>query len=103
MARLSYTDAQENNYSNGTGVEFFTLLDDGDEALVRILHDSVEDFDIVALHDVTVQNRSRKVDCLRSPRDPMEKCPFCNAGYKTIQRIYIHLLQYEKDKHYNHS
>ena len=101
MSRISYNDVQENSNQNSSGIGFFSLKDDGDEAIVRFLHDSVDTFDLVNIHEVTSQNKTRKVDCIRSFRDPLDKCPFCNAGYKTIQRFYIHLLEYQKDENGN--
>ena len=97
MAKISFNDYQANSFSNSSNVGFFSLQNDGDEAIVRILHDSVDSFDIVSVHDVSIQDRNRKVDCLRTMRDPLDKCPFCSAGYKTFQRFYIHLLRYDKD------
>lgn len=97
MAKISFDEAQASSSQNQNGVGFFTLVDDGDEAIVRILHDSTDDFDIVVAHDVKVGERQRKVDCLRTMRDPLDRCPFCSAGFKTTQRFFIHLLQYEKD------
>lgn len=97
MAKISYEEAQVSSNNNNTGIGFFTLVDDGDEAVVRILHDSTDSFDIVTVHDISVGDKRRKIDCLRSFRDPLDKCPFCNAGMKTSQRFYIHLLEYQKD------
>lgn len=97
MAKISFNDYQANSFSGSSNVGFFSLQNDGDEAIVRILHDSVDSFDIVSVHDVPVQGRNRKVDCLRTMRDPLDKCPFCSAGHKTFQRFYIHLLRYDKD------
>ena len=35
------------------------------------------------------------MNCLRTPHDPLEKCPFCNSGEKVRQRVYIRMLQYD--------
>ena len=101
MAKISYEEAQSSANSNNTGVGFFSLADDGDEAVVRILHDSTDSFDIVTIHDIQAGDKRRKIDCLRTLRDPLDKCPFCNAGMKTSQRFYIHLLEYQKDENGN--
>ena len=98
MSRISYEESQQATNFNSNGVDFFSLADDGDEAIVRILHDDVESFDLVTIHQLSIQNKSRKVDCLRTIRDPMEKCPFCNAGLQSYQRFYIHLLEYTKNE-----
>lgn len=98
MAKISFEEAQSNVNSNSSGIGFFSLADDGDEAIVRILHDSTDSFDIVTVHDIQVGDKRKKIDCLRTLRDPLDKCPFCNAGMKTSQRFYIHLLEYQKDE-----
>lgn len=97
MSRISYEESQMNTYSGGNNVNFFMLADDGDEAIVRILHDDVSSFDIVQMHQLMIGGKQRKVDCLRSPRDPLDVCPLCDAGNKTMSRFYIHLLRYDKD------
>lgn len=96
MGQISYEQAtniaaQENN---GFSVGFFTLRNDGDEAIVRFMHDSTASFDLVASHTISIDGKYRKVNCLRDPRDPMEKCPFCNSGIKVENRFYIRLIQY---------
>lgn len=83
---------------NGPRVGFFALKNDGDKAVVRIMHDSPEDFDLVAVHSVNIDGRYRNVSCLRGPNDPMDMCPFCDAGEKTYLKIYVHLIEYTKDE-----
>lgn len=83
---------------NGPRVGFFALKNDGDKAVVRIMHDSPEDFDLVAVHSANIDGRYRNVSCLRGPNDPMDMCPFCDAGEKTYLKIYIHLIEYTKDE-----
>lgn len=100
MARISFdtfqeTSGQDNN--NGYAVKLFALKDDGDEAIVRIMHDSVEDFDIITTHPIKLGENYRKVSCIRDPREPMDKCPLCQAGHKIQQRFFIHMIQYDKD------
>ena len=96
MAHISYDQVQNNSF-NPNQVNFFGLADDGDEAIVRFLVDDVNDFDIMSVHEEMVAGKRRKVDCLRTPRDPMDVCPLCNAGHKTSQKFFIHLLQYIKN------
>ena len=92
--------AMEERQQNGNGskVSFFTLKNDGDEAVVRIMHDSPEDFDMLAVHQTTIDGRFRNVSCLRSPTDPMDMCPFCSEGKKVNLRLYLHMIQYVKDE-----
>lgn len=96
MAQISFDQVQTSQV-NPNSVNFFSLADDGDEAIVRFLVDDVSDFDIVSVHEEMVAGKRRKVDCLRTPREPLDKCPLCYAGHKTSQRFFIHLLQYFKN------
>ena len=96
MAQISFEDVNTND--NEYSVGFFSLKHDGDEAIVRILCDSVSELDILTVHPVTVGQSNfpnRNVNCLRTPHDPLEKCPFCNSGEKVRQRVYIKMLQYD--------
>ena len=78
-------------------VGYFTLKNDKDTAIVRIMHDSPEDFDMVTGHRVTINDKLRLVSCLRRDGEEVTKCPLCEAGKKTEDKIYIHLIEYTKD------
>lgn len=100
MAQVSFdaVPAEGQGGGNFNSVEFFTLRNDGDEALVRILHDSTDSFNIFTVHDnISVGGKRRKVNCLRSPKDPIEMCPLCASGNNIVNRIYINMLVYGKD------
>lgn len=99
MAKISFDQisTSENNTTN-LKVGFFALKDDGDEAIVRFMHDSTETFDLVTTHPESVDGRYRNINCIRDPREPMENCPLCKNGHKVQQRFYIHLIQYVKDE-----
>lgn len=101
MARVSFdtfqqTAAQSDGGSND-GIGFFSLKNHGDEAIVRILHDTPDSFDIVATHTVQIGERYRKVSCLRNPGDAVDCCPLCKTGAKLGYRFFVHMLQYGKD------
>lgn len=89
---------ERQSFNNGPRVSFFTLKNDGDEAVVRIMHDSPEDFDMLAVHQTQVDGRFRNVNCLRSPTDPMDMCPFCAENKKVNLKLYLHMIQYVKDE-----
>ena len=100
MQRLNYNDSSNTcNYKNNQNqVGFFQLKNDGDTAIVRIMHDSVEDFDLLSVHTLQMGNKYRKVNCLRSsPYDPIDKCPFCEISKPVSGRFFVHLLQYDRD------
>jgi hypothetical protein len=95
MARISYEEFQkrdaEQEYS-GNGIGFFSLKDDGDEAIVRIMHNGCADYDILTTHQIQVGGKYTQVDCLG------DGCPLCNAGVKIRNRFFIHMIQYVKDE-----
>lgn len=106
MAQINFNDflaTQSNNQntskneSKGSGIGFFNLKNDKDFAIVRIMHDSTDDFDIVAGHRMTVNDKLRMVNCVRDAHEPVENCPLCSAGKKLEYRLYIHLIEYVKN------
>ncbi|MGN1153240.1 MAG: hypothetical protein ACI4S3_04360, partial [Candidatus Gastranaerophilaceae bacterium] len=97
MAKVSLEVAEQMAPSQGEGVGFFNLKNDGESAIVRILHDSVSDFDLLTVHDVQYNGKYRKLNCIRSPHDPITACPACRANLKVGTRFFIHLIQYEMD------
>ena len=107
MAKINWNEFLERaaaneerqNQANGPRVGFFALKNDGDKAVVRIMHDSPEDFDMLAIHRIPVdgQRFGRAVNCLRGPKDPIDMCPACAAGEKVNLRLYIHLIEYVKN------
>ena len=105
MAQVSFDVAssmQDNNstqYSNN--VEFFNLVNDGDEAIVRFMHDDVSSFNILTVHNVQVGGKYRKVNCIRQPQEPTDMCPLCASGNNISNRFFIHLLVYTQDANGN--
>ena len=99
MAKVTFEEATEmQNANNSNYVASFALKNDGDEALVRFMHDDVSSFDIVTTHNVTINGKFRSVNCLRGPRDPMENCPLCASGANTQNIMFIHLIEYQTDE-----
>ena len=98
MARISYEayqqKAAEQEFS-GSGIGFFSLKNDGDEAVVRIMHDSREDYDILSVHQVPVGGRHTNVECIEGD------CPLCKSGNNIKYRFFVHMLQYVKDEQGN--
>lgn len=97
MAQIKFEDIQNTTQGNNTqspSVGFFSLKNDGDEAVVRIMHDSTDSFDIVSTHAINIGGRYRRVNCCRNPYDPVEVCPLCESGNPSQQRFYVHLIQY---------
>lgn len=102
MARMNFNEYQEAassiqaNTGNQNQVGLFALKNDGDEAIVRIMHDSDATFDIVLCHNVKIGERYRKVNCVRDPREPVDKCPLCASGASIQQRMFVHMIKYDK-------
>ena len=105
MARINWeefkakTDNQTSEGGNGVKVGYFSLKNDQDEAVVRFMHDTVEDFDLLVVHKTQDEKgRFKSVNCLRNPEDPIDMCPICADGGKTEYKIFIHLLEYVRQE-----
>lgn len=101
MAKVDFNNMQDDSaYSTsnnaGNDINFFTLRNDNDEAIVRFMCDSVEDFEILTVHDIQIGGKYRKINCIRDFHDPIENCPLCASGAKINQRFFIKMIQYEK-------
>lgn len=98
----SYFSSEQSSYSstnNENSVGFFSLKGDGDEALVRIMHDDLSSLEALSTHNIQVNGKYRRVNCLReSPVSPMSSCPLCESGNKRSDRLYVHLIEYTKDE-----
>lgn len=96
MAQIRFEDIKDVglNSGNQNKVGFFSLKNDGDEAIVRIMHDSTDSFEIVSTHQIEVNGKFRRINCCRSPYDPIENCPICAIGKNVQSRFFIHLIQY---------
>lgn len=92
------TAAKNSNNSGKPSVSFFSLKNDKDFAIVRFMHDSPDDFDIVAGHRMTVNDKLRMVNCIRDAHEPTDNCPLCRAGKNLEYRLYIHLIEYVKNE-----
>ena len=100
MAKISFENVNFNENQGGgnySGVGFFTLKNDGDCAVVRIMHDSTDDFEIHTVHPITVDGKFRTANCIRNPYDPVQMCPLCANNTKINQKIYLHMIQYDRD------
>ena len=70
---------------------FFNLNQDGDSAIVRLLHTSVDTIESVNTHRVEVDGKKKRVKCLG------EGCPLCERDGNFDKRIFIHLYDYTDD------
>ena len=102
MAKIDFNSMQDDSVisgstgNQGNDVGFFTLKNDNDEAIVRFMCDSTDDFEILTVHEISVGGKFRKVNCIRDPREPLDNCPLCKNGTKINQRFFIKMIQYEQ-------
>ena len=98
MAKYNYENYEKSSAAESTQKSkvgyFNSLKDDGDEAVVRFIYTSPNEFDIVTVHNVQVGDRWRRVSCLREGYDPLEKCPLCQKGNSVGVKFYVKLLEY---------
>ena len=94
MAQINLSDVLTGETAQQNQVGFFNLQNDGDEAVVRFMVDSLEDLEILTVHDIFVNGKFRQISCVRDPREPIEKCPLCAKGEKIKQVVFIKMIQY---------
>lgn len=110
MAQISFDvasqmEADRAQSSNNNAFDFFTLRNDGDEAIVRFAYNDTSTFKIYTVHDVELetggQRKNRKVSCLRNPHDPINMCPLCSSGMSSRNVFLIEMIQYVTDPQTN--
>lgn len=98
MAYVNFDSIKNSNQSSDSSqIGFFSLKNDGDEAIVRFMHDDTSSFKILGTHSIQLNGKFRRVNCVRTPMDPVSACPFCERGENTEYRFFITLLQYVKN------
>lgn len=71
---------------------FFNLNQDGDEAVVRILHSKPETIEEMDIHTIKVGDKKKRLKCNG------EDCEMCNDGSDINHRIFIHLYDYTDNR-----
>ena len=100
MAKFNYQDFQQNdqgNFGQRPQVGFFGLKNNKDEAIVRFAFDTPDELEFVTVHNVSVNGRYRKANCIRELNESVDKCPLCQAGVPLQQRVFLKLIQYDLD------
>ena len=83
MAKFNYQEFQQVEQLSNTmnQVSFFGLKNNRDEAIVRFAFDNLDQLEFVTVHNVSVNGKYRKANCIReSLSDPVDNCPLCKAG-----------------------
>lgn len=92
----TFEDATKYGNDGGTKfqVDFFNLKD-GEKAIVRFLVDSQADLAPFYYHEIELSDGTKKkVNCARSIKEDLSKCPMCSAGMPVNSISYIHMIQY---------
>ena len=87
---------QSSFQTQSTRVSYFSLKDDGDEAIVRFVYSNPDQLEIFTTHSVTIDGKFRRVNCLREPGTPVHTCPLCESGQNPQNRTYIKLIEYTR-------
>lgn len=100
MARTLSFDEMDKYQGNSNRLEFFSLADDGDKAVVRFYHTNGDDIEKLAVHRVKVGNNNFEsaIACIREPGEAVDNCPLCENGNQVSARMYLKVLVYEQDK-----
>ena len=94
MARFKADQAD--NYGGQGGGGFFQLRDDGDQAQVRFMYESIDDVEGLSVHQVKDNNdKKHYVNCLREYNEPKDICPFCAANMPVYAKLFIPLYDVE--------
>lgn len=96
MAR--FRAGEEEHYGGNGGAGYFSLKNDKDVARVRFMYNSIEDVGGYAVHEVTVNDKKRYVNCLRSYNEPIDKCPFCAAKKYQTAKMFIPLYNVDEER-----
>lgn len=100
MANYNFTDYEsKRSQADKPKVGYFSSLkDDGDEAVVRLNYNTKADFKVVTIHRISDEGRWKDVECLKGMYDTDDKCPLCKSGDKMKSKIYVQMIQYNKDE-----
>ena len=103
MARFDYNEYESAQVTKSVTTQkskvgyFNSLKDNGDTAIVRFAYHSPSEFDIVTIHKIQVDGKWRSMSCLKGPYDAASKCPLCAAGEKLNRKMYVKMLEYQRD------
>ena len=85
--------------------QYFSLQNDGDSAIVRFLHQDINDFEVLDVHNIKLGGYNRKINCLRTPYGSKDECPLCSANiydeekggytYPLQRKFFIHMIKYD--------
>lgn len=90
MARYTAEESKAMEYQ---GADTFRIEKDGGRAQVVFLYTDEASVDGWSCHRLPGANfYTYTVDCPRGPKDPVEKCPACQAGEALSTRVFVRML-----------
>lgn len=90
MARYTAEESKTMEYQ---GADTFRIEKPGGRAQVVFLYTDEASVDGWAVHRLPGANfYTYTVDCPRGPKDPIEKCPACQAGEQLSTRVFVRML-----------
>lgn len=96
MARVKLSDSDA-YVAGGGGFGFFKIGDDGETKSIRLLYNSIDDIPADIVHRVSVDGKTRWVNCLRNNADdPEDMCPLCAAKNQRQRRIFLRVFEITK-------
>lgn len=96
MARYTAEESKAMEYQ---GADTFRIEKDGGRAQVVFLYTDESSVDGWSCHRLPGANfYTYTVDCPRGPKDPIEKCPACQAGEQLSTRVFVRMLDLASGK-----
>lgn len=96
MARVKLSDSDA-YVQGGGGFGFFKIGEDGETKNIRLLYNTIDDIPADIVHRVSVDGKSRWVNCLRDKADdPVHICPLCAAGNARQRRVFLRVFEITK-------
>lgn len=99
MAQFNYAEYLEKEpvTQQRDFVQFFGIKPDS-EAIVRFAYSSNDEYELRTVHEVQINGKYNRVHCLRTPWEPVDKCPLCKAENRPQTRFFVRLIEYVKDE-----
>lgn len=98
---MSFTYSKDrysgDNSNSGNYVQFFSLKNDGDEAIVRFNIETTNDFILETTHSVQVDGKFKTIKCIRPNNGDTITCPLCASNRPARDKIFLTFIQYEVD------
>lgn len=88
---MSIKDLIKKYENNGEKTKWLSLKDDGDSALVRILHSDVDDLDVYEVHEAEVDGFKQTIKCNG------DGCKMCNEGIKAKLAVFLQMMDLEDE------